>query len=135
MHRLFKTIGVVSIVALTLTPVAESSAKHIRDLADKDLCQSASDAWVQGSNFADYLAEAAKRGLTGDACRQLLGKEPFPPISNSSASTSNLTSYTTDGVCSNALNSERTAWNQSPNFSMYVAEAKRLSLPLILVVN
>jgi hypothetical protein len=65
--------------------VTESSAKSIHDLPDKDLCQSASDAWVQGSNFADYLAEAARRGLTGDACRQLLGKEPFPTSNNSAS--------------------------------------------------
>lgn len=81
MQRLSKTIG-VAIMAFSVAAVVDSSAQYIRDLPDKDLCQSASDARVQGSNFSSYLAEAAKRGLTADACRQL-GKEPFPPTSSS----------------------------------------------------
>jgi hypothetical protein len=67
-------IGAVSIVALTLGAVAESSAQYISDLPDRDLCASALNrersAWDQSSTFSK---EAAKRGLTVDTCSEILG--------------------------------------------------------------
>jgi hypothetical protein len=76
MNPALKVIGVVTVMALTLAAVAETSAKSgsIKDFSDKDLCDGTLNrersAWDQNSPYSKE--EALKRGLTLDACRQLL---------------------------------------------------------------
>jgi hypothetical protein len=71
-NAFLKRIGVVSIVALTLATVAESSAQtsNLPDLPDRVLCEFAlnreQSAWDQSSTFSKDVAEAARRGLTVD---------------------------------------------------------------------
>jgi hypothetical protein len=81
MRRLFKTIGVVGIVALTLAAVAESSAQSISKLElERILCASAlsadKSAWDRSPDNAKRVAEAARRGLT---CRKLVAQAPSAP--------------------------------------------------------
>jgi hypothetical protein len=90
MRRLFKIIGAVIIVALTLAAVAESSAQwentewQARFIDETFLCQRALNSersgWDDNSDSSLYVAEAARRGLSVDACRQMVG--PPPPTSN-----------------------------------------------------
>ena len=93
MHRLFKTIGAVGVVALTWAAVAETAAA----LADKDtisdqtVCwrglNSERSAWVKDSF---YTEEAARRGLTVDACRKLVAQQQpstAPTVTPPAAST------------------------------------------------
>jgi hypothetical protein len=80
LRRPLKTIGVVSIVALTLVAVAESSAQPIATISGRLICANALNrersAWDQNPEFSEYVAEATRRGLTVDACRQLLAAAP-----------------------------------------------------------
>jgi hypothetical protein len=80
---------------LTLAAVAESSAqtsnspKNTDD--DHNICLNAlnreRDAWDQEARFSKYAEEAGRRGLTLDACRQLIGQPNISaPTSNPSAS-------------------------------------------------
>jgi hypothetical protein len=63
---LSKIIGAISIVALTLGAVAESSAET-RDLPDRALCVNALNrersAWNQNSIFSVDVAEASRQTL------------------------------------------------------------------------
>ena len=80
LRRPLKTIGVVSSVALTLVAVAESSAQSIATISGRLICANALNrersAWGQNREFSEYVAEATRRGLTVDACRQLLADAP-----------------------------------------------------------
>jgi hypothetical protein len=86
MQRPFKPIGVVSIVALILAAVAETAAA----LADKDIISdhtvcwrgltSERSAWIKDAFYAE---EAARRGLTVDACRKLIAQPSTAPTTSS----------------------------------------------------
>jgi hypothetical protein len=133
MHRLFKTIGAVSIVALTLAAVAQSSAQSISNLPIHTICVNALNsertAWDQSPTFSKDVAEAARRGLTVDACRQLLAPEVVTPTAptGSSTQTSNLSD-----PCVNARDNGHGWLNQNPTFSTDVPEAVRRSCRLLL---
>jgi hypothetical protein len=78
MRRLFQIIGAVSIVALSFAAVTDSLAQSIGSLPAKQLCWHALNpdtlsAWDQSPNYSGYVAEAERRGLTVDACRQVIG--------------------------------------------------------------
>ena len=70
-------IDVVSIVALSLAAVAESSAKseRVSHLVDQVICRNAlgQSGWDQNPNFSEYVGEATRRGFTVESCRQLIG--------------------------------------------------------------
>jgi hypothetical protein len=76
MQCLFKIqiIGAVVIVALSLAAVA--SAQSISNLLDVRICRDALNrelsAWDQDPKYSEYVAEAKRRGLTVDACRQVI---------------------------------------------------------------
>jgi hypothetical protein len=80
MQRLFKIIGGVSVVALTLSEVVGSSAQT-SSLPDRALCVNALNrersVWNSSTFFSEDVAEAARRGLTIAACRQLIAQSPF----------------------------------------------------------
>jgi hypothetical protein len=78
MQRLFQIIGAVSIVALSFAAVTESFAQSIGSLPAKQLCWHALNPDTlstrdQSPNYSGYVAEAERRGLTVDACRQVIG--------------------------------------------------------------
>lgn len=84
MKTAFKIIGAVTIVALTLAAVAKSSAQT-SNLPDQTVCRRGLNmertGWVKNSFYAE---EAARRGLTVDACRQLVAQIPSPPPTSNS---------------------------------------------------
>ena len=89
-HRLLKTIGAVSVVALTLAAIAELSAQT-NDIYDQTVCRRGLNtertAWVKDSFYAE---EAARRGLTVDACRKLVAQQQpstAPTVTPPAAST------------------------------------------------
>jgi hypothetical protein len=94
MQRLFKTIGAVGVVALTLAAVAQSSAQMgtKTHFTETFLCLRALNSERSGwdNNSEVYVAEAARRGLTVEACRQMLAQPSSAPTDNPTASTSNL---------------------------------------------
>jgi hypothetical protein len=96
MRRLFKPIGAVSIVALTLAAVAESSAQT-SGLPNQALCVNALNrersAWSQSSTFSEDIAEAKRRRFTVDTCRHVIESALHAPAptSNSSARQSRCT--------------------------------------------
>ena len=96
MQRLFKTIGVVTVVTLTLAAVA--SAQYITTISDRVVCANALNrersAWDQNPGFSEYVAEAARRRLSITDCRQTLERLARP--------NSELTSQSS-GVCSGVL--------------------------------
>lgn len=84
-------------------------------------------AWDANPSFSEYVAEAKRRGLTVDVCRQLLIPKPVatPIAPSQQTSMSHINQVV---VCRSALNSDRSAWDQNPRFSEDVAEAKRRDL-------
>jgi hypothetical protein len=103
MKHLFRTIGFLSIVAMTLATASESSAQRgtgnplFRDYMNKGanmtLCVYALShdrcTWSFRPDSSRYVAEAKRRGFTIDACRQILGPDaaalaecPGPPKPN-----------------------------------------------------
>jgi hypothetical protein len=78
--RIFAATSIfpVTVVTVLLALVAESPAQSLGDLSVQQICRYALDplqtAWDQ--NFAKYVAETARRGLTVESCRQLLAPTP-----------------------------------------------------------
>jgi len=70
MRSVLKTIGELSIVALTVTAIPESFAQT--NLPNQTVCRRAINSdrsgWVEGS---DYTEEASRRGLTFRACDEM----------------------------------------------------------------
>ncbi len=87
MQRLFQIIGAVSIAALTWA--ATAAALEDKDIiSDQTVCHrglnTARSAWVKNSFYAE---EATRRGLTIEACRQLIAQQqPAPTVSPPPAS-------------------------------------------------
>jgi hypothetical protein len=135
MQRLFKTIGAVGIVALIWAAVAETAAA----LADKDIisdqtvCRrglnSERSAWTKDSFYAE---EAARRGLTVDACRKLIAQQPptaptfNPPASTAQRSEFDILSYET-GLSKSFLGKFQEA---AEKLNIGPAESRRLILQL-----
>lgn len=134
MQRHFKIIGVVAIVTLMMAAFAEPFAQpniqlSPRDYTDIGICSmslnGARSGWDNSSDRSLYVAEAVRRRLTVDACRQLM------PTKNLPASTENLpeSNETDVVVCSIALDWDRSAWDRkSVPSQKYVAEAARRGL-------
>ena len=107
----FKFIGVVSIGALTLmAAVTELSAQESNSLSSHDknrVCSSALNAerteWEQEPLFLKYVAEAKRRGLTVDSCRQLLERAYSASTSISPASTDSGIGLTTIFLIATAI--------------------------------
>ena len=134
--QFFKFIGVVSIVTLTLmAAVAESSAQTSKNITDDyyvclDALNRERTAWdTNDPKFAKDVAEAIRRGLTVDRCRQMMPTRN-PPANTQSQNKppSIIANHTDENLCMTALNRERSAWDQNPNYSEYVAEARRRGL-------
>jgi hypothetical protein len=66
----------------TVPAGAGSSAQSLRNLSVQIVCRSAlnfgQSAWDQDPKYSEYVAEATRRGLTIDACREMLS-QPLPP--------------------------------------------------------
>jgi hypothetical protein len=82
MKPLIKVIGALCIAVLTLAAVPA-----VTELDNRVICSTAlmpdRSAWDKDPNFSSYVTEAARRGLTVDACRQLIGASSAsnPPAS------------------------------------------------------
>src|SRR5262245_46252818 len=116
MQRHFKIIGVVAIVTLILMAAgAKSSAQtniqlSPRDFTDITLCSTALNAgrsgWDNSSDRSLYVAEATRRRLTPDACRQLIA----PANTQSGNKPPSSINHDNKNLCEIALNRELSAW-------------------------
>ena len=88
--------GVLRFLTIDASQIAPAgSSAQVINLPDQALCVNALNrersAWDQSSIFSKDVAEAARRGLTVNACRQLIGGQPSLAAEATNAATISVT--------------------------------------------
>jgi hypothetical protein len=103
-------------------PSTQDQSRRAYYQTNDELCSNAlsvdKSGWNQKSDYAPYVAEAGRRGLTIDACRKPVGPLESAQTGNPPAG------QDFSALCASVLNSERTALNKNASDYAVIEAAK-----------